>query len=110
MDDPLTFAPLAQPGQSWEAATLRDQANPSGFSILKFIKRDWYLVLIGVFLYGVIGVGYPIYGAVIAHVSAVSSVCACSFLHDLHYKVYFRYSVKVTRIHFFNCLKKVLLD
>ena len=71
-DNPLTFTPLVQAGQSQEAPTLRDQENPSFFHILKFIKQEWYMVLIGVFLYGVIGVAYPIYGAVIAHVTIVS--------------------------------------
>ena len=40
------------------------------------------MVFIGVFFYGVIGVAYPIYGAVIAHVASVSFVYECCSMQD----------------------------
>ena len=70
---------------------VRDEESHSFYHILKFIKPDWYILSIGVFLYGVIGAGYPIFGALVAHASIVSPVS--NFLHyniNQYYNVCFR--------------------
>jgi len=66
-----------QSGESGDTPILRDQENYSFYHILKFIKPDWYIISIGVFLYGIIGAGYPIFGALMAYVSTVRLVHVC---------------------------------
>ena len=38
----------------------------------RFVRPDWVIVLTGVVLYGIIGATYPIIGALMANVNAVS--------------------------------------
>jgi len=66
-----------QSGESGDTPILMDQENYSFYRILKFIKPDWYIISIGVFLYGIIGAGYPICGALMAYLSTVSLVRVC---------------------------------
>jgi len=66
-----------QSGESGDTPILRDQENYSFYHILKFIKHDWYIISIGVLFYGIIGAGYPIFGALMAYVSTVSLVRVC---------------------------------
>ena len=49
-----------------------EKINTGFFHILKYLKPDWYLVVAGVSLYGVIGACYPIIGALMANVNDVS--------------------------------------
>ena len=41
-------------------------------NLWKFIRPDWFIVMIGVIFYAIIGATYPIVGVLIANVNAVS--------------------------------------
>ena len=77
-----------QSGASGDTPILTDPVNPSFYHILKFIKPDWYIIFIGVLLYGVMGAGYPIFGALMAHVSSVSPLCKVSLLYVFNIPIF----------------------
>ena len=53
-------------------------------NLWKFIRPDWFIVLIGVIFYAIIGATYPIVGVLIANVNTVS-VYKCNGIVIINY-------------------------